>query len=336
MNAYARAVLPLIPGDSTCHQLPVHCIFPHRCRVRMKGLVANLLFGVLLTLWFSVPSVHADNIYVSTFNLNTVVEFDSGGNQSTFATAGSGLNYPSGLAFDANGNLYVSNSGGGNGNSTIEEFSPNGSGSIFASTGLSYPTGLAFDTGGNLYVSNIGNNTIEEFDGSGTGSVFATAASGLDLPKGLAFDSSGNLYVANYNNTILKFNTGGGVSIFASSGLSNPQGLAFYGGDLYVANAGNNTIEEFNSSGQGSTFTSTNLLRFPVGLAIDSSGDLYVASEGNASIVEFSPSAIGSVFASGFGNAAYLAIDDIPEPSTFLLLGFGAMTLCAFLKRHRA
>jgi hypothetical protein len=36
------------------------------------------------------------------------------------------------------------------------------------------------------------------------------------------------------------------------------------------------------------------------------------------------------------GNAAYLAIDDIPEPSSFLLLGLGAMTLCLFRKPHRA
>jgi len=335
MNAHQSPRIHTCNGTSGCYTL-----LSVWSNVRREGIVMKavcLAVALLICLLGDLPIIHADTVYVSTFNFNTVLEFDSGGNQSTFASAGSGLNYPAGLAFDAGGNLYVGNTGGGlQGNDTIERFDSLGNGSVFTSTGLSYPAGLAFDSSANLYVANEGNTTIEKFDSNRAGTVFATAASGLDLPEGLAFDSSGDLYVANYNNTILKFNTGGGVSVFASSGLSNPQGLAFYGGDLYVANAGNNTIEEFNSSGQGSTFTSTNLLRFPVGLAIDSSGDLYVASEGNASIVEFSPSGVGSVFASGFGNAAYLAIDDIPEPSTFLLLGFGAMTLCAFLKRHRA
>jgi len=34
-------------------------------------------------------------------------------------------------------------------------------------------------------------------------------------------------------------------------------------------------------------------------------------------------------------NPTQVMADLIPEPSTFLLLGFGAMTLCAFLKRQR-
>jgi sugar lactone lactonase YvrE len=292
--------------------------------------VASKGFVLFFSVYLYNPIAFADTLYVSTFDVNTIDKLDSVGNVSTFATAASGLNYPGGLAFDTSGNLYVGNTGGGlQGTDTIEKFDSSGNGSIFTSTGLSYPTGLAFDGSGNLYVSNIGNNTIEKFDSSGTGSVFATAASGLDSPEGLAFDGSGNLYVANYSNTILKFDTNGVVTVFASSGLSNPRGLAFYGGNLYAANAGNNTIEEFNSSGQGSIFTSTNLLRFPVGLAFDSSGDLYVANTFTASIDEFNPSGIGSVFASGLGNAAYLAIEEIPEPSasTLLLLGLGLSCL---------
>lgn len=300
----------------------------------MKRIVATVALLGMIGLFSGATRALADTIYVSTFNSNTVLAFNSLGDQSTFATAGSGLNYPYGLAFDTDGNLYVGNTGGGlQGSDTIEEFDSSGNGSIFTSTGLSYPTGLAFDSSGNLYASNIGNNTIEEFNSSGTGSVFATAASGLDLPEGLAFDSNGNLYVANYNDTILKFSTNGVASVFAGSGLSNPRGLAFYGGDLFVANAGNNTIEEFNSSGQGSIFTSTNLLSFPVGLAFDSSGDLYVANTFTGSVDEFNASGIGSVFASGLGNAGYLAIE-VPEPSSFLLLGLGISAL-AFSHRRQ-
>ena len=66
----------------------------------------------LACLLSSLPITRADTIYLSTYNLNTVLDFDSIGNQSTFATASSGLDYPLGLAFDGSGNLYVANSGG--------------------------------------------------------------------------------------------------------------------------------------------------------------------------------------------------------------------------------
>ncbi len=40
---------------------------------------------------------------------NTIEKFDSNGNGSVFATANSVLDYPLGLAFDKNGNLYAAN-----------------------------------------------------------------------------------------------------------------------------------------------------------------------------------------------------------------------------------
>jgi hypothetical protein len=61
-----------------------------------------------------------------------------------------------GLAFDTNGNLYVSNIG----NNTIEKFNSSGVGSQFNVTSdVNSPVGLAF-YGGNLYVANAGDQTI--------------------------------------------------------------------------------------------------------------------------------------------------------------------------------
>jgi sugar lactone lactonase YvrE len=292
-----------------------------------------IVFLAVLGLCCGPVQSDAQTVYVSTFNLESVLSINSAGTVTTFATASSGLNYPVGLAFDSGGDLFVANSGGGNGNSTIEKFTPNGIGTVFASSGLNEPWGIAFDSGGNLYVANV--DTIEEFNPNGSGTVFATAASGLSEPEGLAFDSSGNLYVGNYDNTILKFNTNGAVSVFATAGVDNPGGLAFYGGNLYVANYANNTIEKFNALGQGSIFSSTNLLRFPDGLAFDSNGNLYVANEGNGEVLEFGPNGVGTVVASGLGNAVYLAIEEIPEPSSLLLAALGGISLVAFLRRKR-
>jgi len=322
-----------------CNGADRHCMLSYKARQRGNAMKASLIACLaVLGLCCGPVQSDADTLYVSTFNAQSILQISSAGAVTTFEGPGSGLNYPVGLAFDNSGNLYAANSGGGNGNSTIEKFTPNGIGTVFASSGLSLPWGLAFDNHGNLYVANGAGDTIEEFDPTGSGTVFATAAEGLNGPAALAFDSSGNLYVANAANyTIEKFGPGGTGSVFAtsSSGVDNPEGLAWFGGNLYVANGGNNTIEKFNALGQGSVFSSTNLLFFPDGLAFDSNGNLYVANEGNGEVLEFGPNGVGTVVASGLGNAVYLAIEEIPEPSSLLLATLGAVSLGAFLRRKR-
>jgi DNA-binding beta-propeller fold protein YncE len=303
----------------------------------MKRTVANLVFAVLLGLCFDVPSARADTIYVSTFNENTILKFDSAGNQSTFATASSGLDYPLGLAFDS-GNLYVANVYSG----TIEKFDSGGNGSIFANLGSNAPYELTSDNHGNLYalvLDSSGFYDIDRFDSMGNLSILVSS----NFPsqdygfQGLAFDSNGNLYVDTYDGSILKFNTNWVGSVFATSHLYNPQGLAFdNGGNLYVANGGNNTIYKFDPSGNGSLFAGspsavTNSgVSFPIGIAFGSSGNLFVASHGDSAIEEENSSGIGTVFALGF-NADDIAIE-VPEPSSLLLLGLG---LCGLAFSHR-
>jgi len=98
------------------------------------------------------------------------------------------LNQPWGLAFDRNGNLYVSNSG----NNRILKFTPEGAQTTFAVAGLNSPRGLAFDSAGNLYVANAGNGTIVKFPPSGfIGSVFAD---GLVSPTSIAIQPGVRLW----------------------------------------------------------------------------------------------------------------------------------------------
>jgi len=54
-----------------------------------------------------------------------------------------------------------------------------------------------------------------------------------------------------------------------------------------------------------------------------------VANNGYDEILRIDPGGDASVFASGFGDAQFLA-DEIPEPSSLLLLGLGlsALALC--------
>jgi sugar lactone lactonase YvrE len=238
---------------------------------------------------------YADNIYVSCYGDGTIEKFDSSGNGATFA---SGLDHPTGLAFDRSGYLYTANYNYG----TIVKLDSNGNSSPFAS-GLDYPIGLVFDSNGYLYAANWNAGTIVKFDSNGNGSTFA---SGLDHPYCFAFDSNGYLYVSNeVGGTIMKFDSSGNVSTFAS-GLNHPYGLAFDGsGYLYVTYYQSNTIEKFDSNGNGSPFASG--LNGPVGLAFDSSGYLYAANLTDGTIVKFDSNGNGSTFASGLSQPFFIA-----------------------------
>jgi DNA-binding beta-propeller fold protein YncE len=138
-----------------------------------------LALAAVWALMSTPPSRAGQLLYVSNFGNNTVSQIDSAGNVSTFAS--SGLSFPSGLAFDAAGNLYVTNTG----DNTVSEFSATGASKGTFASGLSDPIGLAFDAAGNLYVANNVAGTVSEF--SATGTSMGTFASGLSGPEFLAF-----------------------------------------------------------------------------------------------------------------------------------------------------
>jgi hypothetical protein len=64
--------------------------------------------------------------------------------------------YPTALAFDSSGDLYVANY------STISLVTPGGAVSTFVSSGLDHPTALAFDSSGNLYVADDYRDDVEK------------------------------------------------------------------------------------------------------------------------------------------------------------------------------
>jgi len=200
----------------------------------MRFDIASGNLEVFISQGFDFPAglaCNADFLCVGNLGNNsiTVFNFATGTVTNIFPT---GINQPTGLAFGADGNLYVANFSG----NSIEKFTVSGgvlntNGTTFASSGLNAPYCLAFDKNCDLYVSNNGNNTIEKLDSAGNDlGVFAN--SGLNAPVGLAFDRGGNLYVANNgNNTIEKFAFSGGAlstngTTFASSGLNLPGYIA--------------------------------------------------------------------------------------------------------------
>src|SRR5438552_1016313 len=99
---------------------------------------------------------------------------------------------PSGVALDANGNVYV----GDRGNNAIRKVTQEGVVTTLAA-GFNGPSGVAVDTNGNVYVADQGNDRIRKVTPAG---VVTTLASGFNSPADVAVDSASNVYVADSGN----------------------------------------------------------------------------------------------------------------------------------------
>jgi DNA-binding beta-propeller fold protein YncE len=131
---------------------------------------------------FGLAFDNQGSLYAACIGNNTIEKFTPAGVESDFASGGL-LSAPVGLAFGANGYLYVVNQGGG-----IDKFSASGVGSLFSTGNLQIISqgGLAFDTLGNLYASDYAANSIYKLNSDGVSTVFASGGS-LSGPRYLAF-----------------------------------------------------------------------------------------------------------------------------------------------------
>lgn len=259
------------------------------------------------------------NIYVAD-NFNHVIrKIDTAGIVTTFAGRGtsgyqdgtntnSAFYVPTGLALDADGNLYVSEQF----NRRIRKITPEGVVTTFAGSG------------------SIGN-----IDGNGTNASFTQ-------PMGIAMDKNGYLYVADLGaHCIRRISPSGNVITFAgfanSSGYINgvtnaarftfPRSIAVDENDnVFITDGGNYMVRVISNNGMVYTYAGTNTIGFKDGfqfnslfgglggLAFDKSGILYVADTGNNCIRRIEKNSLVSTV-TGVTNAGF--VDGIVQQAQF-------------------
>jgi len=153
-----------------------------------------------------------------------------------------GILNATGLAFDAQGDLYASSRAEG----TVYRISPAGAVTTYAE-GMGIATGIAFDRDGNLYVGDRSGTIFKVAQGGGLSGgtlsdrqifVYATLEPSMAAYH-LAFNDEGILFVTgpttSSNQAIYAIDRDGRTTVFYQ-GLGRAQGMAFdVDGNLYIA-----------------------------------------------------------------------------------------------------
>ncbi len=221
---------------------------------------------------------------ISTMAGTGTAGFSGDGGAATLAR----LNFPSGVALDAAGSVFVADQS----NHCIRIVTPDGTISTLAGTGaagfsgdggaatsarLSAPQAVAVDGGGNTFFADTNNHRIRRVspDGTiatiaGTGSVGfsgdggAATSARLNSPRGVGLDAGGNLLIGDTgNHRIRRVAPDGTITTVAGTGVG---GFAGDGGPAISAT-----------------------LNQPRGVGTDGAGNLLIADQGNRRLRKVAP-----------------------------------------------
>ena len=245
------------------------------------------------------------NFYVTGFTNQYVAKYANNGTliNADYLTYGD-FNQPTGIAVNGAGEIFVVNNGlmpyGAEGECTVSKFQADGT---LINSGYvpvpGSPAGAVVEPSGDLYVVRWAESAVGKYTSSGTtGTIidasFLTTGTAIDTwrPFNVARDSQGNFYVTGN----APFSDESMVSKFASDGTLIDARLI-----------------SFNAFNQA------------YGLAIDSQDNIFVGSYAGSTIGKYRPdgSVVDASFITGLPGVTSIAIQPVPEPSTWALAVIG-------------
>jgi sugar lactone lactonase YvrE len=225
----------------------------------------------------------------------------------TQITVGSGLTYPTGVAVDAAGDIFIADAN----NNRVVEVPAGGGAQTTVGSGLSFPHGVAVDGAGDVFIADSGNNRVVKIPAGGGAQT--TVGGGLNSPYDVAVDGAGDVLIADtYNSRVVEVPAGGGAQTTVGGGLAYPFGVVVDGvGNVFIADSGNNRVVEVPAGGGAQTIVAASGLISPSGVAVDGLGNVFIGDTNNSRVVEV-PAGGGAqttVTASGLNYPYGVAVD---------------------------
>jgi streptogramin lyase len=232
---------------------------------------------------------------------------------------GGGMNYPSGIGVDANGNVWVASyflagSSDPTAGSAAElspigkQLFPNG----ISGFGLSNIYGLAIDASNNAWLTNeastgavnggLGSMTVLSPSGQALSGATGYSAGGLNYPIAVAIDTDSTAWILDYGNSHLTHLSNSGAALSGTSGFTSPDfffpaAIALDAShNIWVANQESTTVTEVSST--GAVLANPSCCDGASGLAIDQHGNVWVTNFFGNSVSELSST--GAIISSGY------------------------------------
>jgi sugar lactone lactonase YvrE len=222
------------------------------------------------------------NVFVADANNNAIRKIRPDGTTTTLA-GGSGtgnadgtgkaakFNYPTGVAADRNGNVYVADFG----NNSIRKITADGVVTTITKTGLNLPYGLTVAFNTDIIVADTYSNSIKRVTQAGVVTTIAGngapalvdgpgASASFYLPYGVVTDRAGYIYVADRNNNAIRRITSGGFvsTLVRNTNLSKPTGITMDSlGVLFVSN-NRGFVSKVTTDGTSTVFAGADSLHY--------------------------------------------------------------------------
>jgi uncharacterized protein (TIGR03437 family) len=304
-----------------------------------EGIAIDAAGNLLLSDFATNRVRKVSNGVITTIAGNGTQDFSGDGGSALQAT----LNSPTGLAVDADGNVYIGDSqnervrkltldgniGTAAGNGL---FRYSGDGGPATSATLYLPYSIARDKSGNLYIVEpeqsrvrkvAPNGIITTFAGTGeqgyNGDNIPATGAKLWFPSGVAVDGIGAVYIADQLNGRIRRVAPDGTIASIAVDLDGPQSLLIDPtGNLFISETHGNIVRKITPAGVSAIYAGNGKQSFsgdggpatqaalnaPAGLGIDQQGNLYIADSLNHRIRKVTPQGVISTLA-GNGIEAF-------------------------------
>lgn len=244
--------------------------------VMPNSVAANSALHSPINVLGALRNAHAKmpkDLYIADIYANAVKMLRN----KSFRDAGAitaGIDVPTDVFLDKQGNLYVANIGGSQGGANVVEYAPGNTAgpSVVYTDKITFPEAVAADAHGNLFVADSSlNSSVNEYY---QGLNHAVGSCPVQAPLGVAVDSSGDVFV-------LERTSGGNV-------------LAEYPGGLAGCNQQVLRVTIDATAG---------------GIALDASNNILLADGSKVAVIDPPYTSITGTIGSGFGFATNVRLN---------------------------
>ncbi len=262
-----------------------------------KKIITGLIDGTLRGIASNGNLVYiTDNSGIHRFSSTSYI-----GKFGFFGSGEGQFKFPSGIAFDASGNIYVVEQQNNRVQVLNSSFNFVKQWAVNTTSQSTLRWGLALDGNGNVYIADPFNHQVAKYPATFPQSGVANYWGGFGITDGkfntpldITVDGLGTIYVADVNNNrIQKFNSSGA---FLSKMLSGPPGDGQFNSpygittdqsrNVYVTDFDLDRVQKFDSEGNfvakwGLVGSSDGQFIDPSGIAVDGNQDIYVVDQTN-------------------------------------------------------